>query len=59
METEAKGWSVPTCSQEEPWRRVGEEMQRGQWDSLPSLSPLRLRLKACLSSEGRQGPRLV
>lgn len=38
METEAKGWSVPTCSQEEPWRRVGEEMQRGQWDSLPSLS---------------------
>lgn len=24
METEAKGWSVPTCSQEEPWRWKGE-----------------------------------
>ena len=23
METEAKGWSVPTCSQEEPCRRGG------------------------------------
>jgi hypothetical protein len=30
METEAKGWSVPMCSQEEPW-----ELARGREPAVP------------------------
>lgn len=38
METEAKGWSVPTCSQEAPWR-PSEEALRAAWPSLCHPSP--------------------
>lgn len=33
METDAKGWSVPTCSQEEPWR-AGERGTEAAWARL-------------------------
>lgn len=38
METEAKGWSVPTCSQEAPWRQSEEALKAACAQPLPPQS---------------------
>lgn len=40
METEVKGWSVPTCSQEEPWGwEPGESLRAAGAQPLPLPLP--------------------